>query len=188
MEADLSFSLLESSNFFNNYLNTLPDQQSLQTNNLNNDLLTLENEFAAAQSSTNFTNFNGIINNDAINVAKTSKSNKKKAKKPNENVSSCSSSSSNNKRVKGKLSLNNVPEAQKTQSFQSIVAQDNLSIEPSTSGSGIEKVKKRVRRYCPDGEQLEFCFRCEWDDCGEIFVDTVSFFCHIEQHIHMVCK
>jgi hypothetical protein len=67
MEADLSFSLLESSNFFNNYKNTLPDQQSLQTNNnLNNDLLTLENEFAAAQSST-FTNFNGIVNNEVIN-------------------------------------------------------------------------------------------------------------------------
>jgi hypothetical protein len=80
-----------------------------------------------------------------------------------------------------------MPQQQNTPNNNSNTTTATTTIQ-NVLANGIEKVKKRVRRYCPDEGQLEFCFRCEWDDCGESFVDTVSFFCHIEQHLHMVCK
>lgn len=153
MEADLSFTLLESSNFFNNYINTVnADQQTSSQNiNLHND----NNEsFPSVSHQTNRFEFNSTLNfNELQNEPKTSKTNTKKGK--------ISKHTSTPTKIKQKSSR---PETDLNKTDETIL-------------------KKRVHRYCPPKAQLDYLLECEWNDCTLCFNDIAAFFSHIDQHI-----
>jgi len=189
MEADLSFTLLESSNFFNNYFTVTTDEQSSSHNNNHNtetlipgsDVMTIESfseinkTFEKISKQTIHScksleyNLNPPVNdnlhNSATNLTKNSKSNKTKAKKSNDAANRVKQKSS---RIKTKKSSS---------------SNQSMDQEKVNNTSEETNVKKRIHRYCPAETKLDFFLECEWKDCDGCYNDIASFFSHIEQHI-----